>query len=671
MSDFSSQNSNFEAAVLRAKQIAAKIHSTSGQGIKRSLDEGDDLEGSNNKRFSGGSDYNANSPTMSPAYIAQQAAAQVAARLQGGSQPGHMNPTGVNPDAIQKAREVINKMVNQSNGGGGQTHGGGAPRAGLGSNNYTEIMIPGSKVGLIIGKGGETIKQLQEKTGAKMVVIQDGPGQEMEKPLRISGDPQKVEHAKSLVYDLIQDKGDGAQQPNSRPNFNNNRDMGGGHMGGGDQLEIFVPKAAVGVVIGKGGDMIKKIQNETGCRLQFLQTKGDGHGDRRCIIQGNKDQKEDGKRMIEDLIDNVLRRNNGNGGNGGSHGQNEMYGYGGNNNHQQPSPAMGGVQVVHEQYQFIVPASKCGIIIGRNGDTIKQINQQSGAHCEMDRKTSSNQTVEKTFTIKGEQHQVDEAKRLITDKINMDINLTHIGSSTVTQPANGFGQQNAQNLYQQGWGYGAAQGWDQSQGSTVGGAMGQMSQPGGAAQPDYSQQWIEYYRQMGMHREADAIEQQVKAKQATGQMPGQVMPQGTPSQSANGAPTGGPATMIGQMQVGGVQQDYSAEWAEYYRKLGKHEEAEIIEKQMQTAKSGSSNSSSGASSAPLANAPAASVPQNMAAYQQYQQQYYGGAGNANAYQQPQHQQQQQYQYPGVYPGQQQVPGQQPQSSNQGSNNDKN
>lgn len=56
-----------------------------------------------------------------------------------------------------------------------------------------EIMVPGPKVGLIIGKGGETIKQLQEKSGAKMVVIQDGPSQENEKPLRITGEPQKVE----------------------------------------------------------------------------------------------------------------------------------------------------------------------------------------------------------------------------------------------------------------------------------------------------------------------------------------------------------------------------------------------------------------------------------------------------------------------------------------------
>jgi transcription antitermination factor NusA-like protein len=34
------------------------------------------------------------------------------------------------------------------------------------------MMVPGHKVGLIIGKGGEAIKALQEQTGAKITVIQ-------------------------------------------------------------------------------------------------------------------------------------------------------------------------------------------------------------------------------------------------------------------------------------------------------------------------------------------------------------------------------------------------------------------------------------------------------------------------------------------------------------------
>lgn len=54
----------------------------------------------------------------------------------------------------------------------------------------------------------------------------------------------------------------------------------------------MVPKPAVGVVIGKGGDMIKKIQAETGARVQFQQNRDEGPGDRRCYLSGNPKQVE-------------------------------------------------------------------------------------------------------------------------------------------------------------------------------------------------------------------------------------------------------------------------------------------------------------------------------------------------------------------------------------------
>jgi Domain of unknown function (DUF1897) len=52
-------------------------------------------------------------------------------------------------------------------------------------------------------------------------------------------------------------------------------------------------------------------------------------------------------------------------------------------------------------------------------------------------------------------------------------------------------------------------------------------------------------------------------------------------QPANGAGGAAPQAAGGQ---GAAQQDYSAEWANYYRSLGKIEEAEAIEKQIAAAK---------------------------------------------------------------------------------------
>ena len=63
--------------------------------------------------------------------------------------------------------------------------------------------VPGHKVGLIIGRGGKTVKQLQERSGAKITIIQDSPKVAHEKPLRITGDPGAVEAAKELVTEIL------------------------------------------------------------------------------------------------------------------------------------------------------------------------------------------------------------------------------------------------------------------------------------------------------------------------------------------------------------------------------------------------------------------------------------------------------------------------------------
>lgn len=149
-------------------------------------------------------------------------------------------------------------------------------------------------------------------------------------------------------------------------------------------------------------------------------------------------------------------------------------------------------QPMREEVSFAVPASKCGIVIGRGGETIKLINQQSGAFCEMDR-SAINPPNEKMFKMRGTQEQIEHARQLISEKIGVDINILSTrqigGNASNSGQYGGMQGNNQSNMYnqqqqQQQWGGYQQQMWDQSQ--------QQMQVPGG--QPDYSAQWIEYYK---------------------------------------------------------------------------------------------------------------------------------------------------------------------------------
>uniref|UniRef100_A0A2A4K0F7 K Homology domain-containing protein n=1 Tax=Heliothis virescens TaxID=7102 RepID=A0A2A4K0F7_HELVI len=440
-----------------------------------------------------------------------------------GGQPDRLCTLTGSREAIQRAKELVNQIVNhrgrenapqhpdgQGSGGGG----GGMPPMprGGGGSLADEIMLPGPKVGLIIGKNGKTIKQLQEQSGAKMVVIQDGPNTEYEKPLRISGDPAKVEHAKQLVYELLADKdmqqGGGQRQPQYDDSYPGH-DQGNGLAT--NATEVLVPKVAVGIVIGRGGDMIKKIQAETGARVQFHQERDDGPGDKRCYLQGKPHQVEQARQMIEDLISSVNRREQEVRSGRGRGGSTQRNGERGGGDYSQWQDA-------HDiRVTFTVSNVKCGLIIGRGGEVIKQINAASGAHCELDRRAQGSDRNNRTFYIRGHPDAVEHCKRIIMEKVGMPVNFIQEGGNGGNGGnGNGNGVGGAGGEYYGGgaagppaWGYNPH--WHQPAQPQAPQQQVQINPATG--QPDYSQQWIDYYRSLGLMREAEAIEQQAKQQQ--------------------------------------------------------------------------------------------------------------------------------------------------------------
>ncbi|XP_074067018.1 far upstream element-binding protein 3 isoform X7 [Macrotis lagotis] len=403
------------------------------------------------------------------------------------------------PENIEQAKRLLGQIVDRCRNGPGFHN------EVDGNNTIQEILIPASKVGLVIGKGGETIKQLQERTGVKMIMIQDGPlPTGADKPLRITGDPFKVQQAREMVLEIIREK-DQADFRGVRSDFSS-------RMGGGS-IEVSVPRFAVGIVIGRNGEMIKKIQNDAGVRIQFKPDDGISP-ERVAQVMGLPERCQHAAHVISDLILTAQERD--------GFGSLSVPRGRGRGRSDWSVGAPGGLQEV----TYTVPADKCGLVIGKGGENIKSINQQSGAHVELQRNPPPNTDPSvRIFTIRGVPQQIELARHLIDEKVggtNMGapggFGQSPFNQAPATPHQNTFPPRSSgcfpniaakvngnphsnpvsgpQAFMTQGWGN-TYQTWQtpaQQVPSHAASAASQASSP-----PDYTMAWAEYYRQQAAY----------------------------------------------------------------------------------------------------------------------------------------------------------------------------
>ncbi|KAG3288188.1 far upstream element-binding protein 3 isoform X3 [Ictidomys tridecemlineatus] len=362
------------------------------------------------------------------------------------------------PESIEQAKRLLGQIVDRCRNGPGFHN------DIDGNSTIQEILIPASKVGLVIGKGGETIKQLQQ--------------------------------AREMVLEIIREK-DQADFRGVRGDFST-------RVGGGS-LEVSVPRFAVGIVIGRNGEMIKKIQNDAGVRIQFKPDDGISP-ERAAQVMGPPDRCQHAAHIINELILTAQERD-GFGGLAVARGRGR-----GRGDWSMGTP--GGIQEI----TYTVPADKCGLVIGKGGENIKSINQQSGAHVELQRNPPPNTDPSlRIFTIRGVPQQIEVARHLIDEKVGgtslgapgafgqSPFNQPPAAPHQNTFPPRGSGcfpniaakvngnphstpVSGPPAFLTQGWGS-TYQAWQQPTQQVP----NQQSQPQ-SSQPDYSKAWEDYYK---------------------------------------------------------------------------------------------------------------------------------------------------------------------------------
>lgn len=140
-----------------------------------------------------------------------------------------------------------------------------APPALREGENSLQIMVPDKTVGLIIGRGGETIRDLQERSGCHVNIVAENKSINGLRPVNLIGTPQASAIAKEMILEIVES--DTRPPPGGPPDHHRGGGGGGamdsyrGGAGGGNDRgndagkiseDIFVPSEAVGMIIGKG-----------------------------------------------------------------------------------------------------------------------------------------------------------------------------------------------------------------------------------------------------------------------------------------------------------------------------------------------------------------------------------------------------------------------------------
>lgn len=185
-------------------------------------------------------------------------------------------------------------------------------------NNVEVIPIDAGFVGLIIGRQGETMRRVEADTSTR---VQFMTGPENSGPMRqckITGSQHAREAAKAEIYRIIEENGN-AVGPSltGRAPPPPGRDMGIGNGAGVKQagtgqpalrdneeaMKIMVPNRTVGLIIGRGGETIRDLQERSACHVNIVGEEKSVNGLRPVNLIGTPSAAAMAKELIMEIVE--------------------------------------------------------------------------------------------------------------------------------------------------------------------------------------------------------------------------------------------------------------------------------------------------------------------------------------------------------------------------------
>ena len=310
----------------------------------------------------------------------------------------------------------------------------------MGSIQRKKIYFPTDKtdinyLGLIIGPKGSQQKKMSEASGAKILIRGKGASKDGgpsntghdddndELHVSLEGTEEAVEKASREVEMLFNDTQYALKVKQQQLGLQSGAPSGGdgiygpgaGGSSDGYQIELRVPNNMVGLIIGKQGENIIRIQTQLGVHAHIAKEHEMLPGEtlRSIVLKGTPNNVNEAKLRIDEIIQQQI---------------NKVSGGSSNTNNSNDRDAM-------ENYTYVVklpvPNDKVGFIIGKGGMNIKGIQERTRANVQIPLGPDEDNPAARTLSIGADTKEAVDAAQM-----EIFMTLQQYAQQAQTQAAN-------------------------------------------------------------------------------------------------------------------------------------------------------------------------------------------------------------------------------------------